>query len=79
MNPFGPPFDSWPPAVMEAHEDKPKWNGKVAPFTEEFREKWREWAKKWRDRGVPLWPAMVEAYRRLDHASRSNQSRRRQL
>lgn len=56
----------WPEEVLEAHKDKPLWNGKIAPFTEEFRDKWRDWAKKWKDRGIPLWPAMVAAYRELD-------------
>lgn len=67
-NPFGEPFHLWPPEVMEAYKDLPQWNQKNAPFTEEFRDKYRVWAKKWKDRGVPLWPHMVEAYKALDRA-----------
>ena len=51
---------------MKAHLDKPQWSGKVAPFTEEFRESWRSWAKRWKEQGLPLWPAMVDAYKQLD-------------
>jgi hypothetical protein len=65
-NPFSQPFHTWPDLWKQAHEDKPEWGGKVAPFTEEFRGRWREWAKKWKQQGLPLWPAMVDAYKQLD-------------
>jgi hypothetical protein len=66
LGPFSNPYHLWPPEVLEAHKDKPLWNGHVAPFTEDYRERWRAWALKWKKEGVPLWPAMVEAYRDLD-------------
>jgi len=69
-NPFGHPFHLWPPVVMEAWKDLPQSNGHNAPFTERFREAYREWAKKWKAEGVPLWPAMVNSYKNLDRKKR---------
>ena len=65
-NPFRPPYHLWPPEVAQAWLDLPQWNGKNAPFIEEYREPYRKWARKWKDKGVPLWPAMVDAYKELD-------------
>jgi hypothetical protein len=73
-NPFGNPYHVWPPEVLQAHVDKPLWNGHIAPFDESSRQRWRDWAKKWKERGVPLWPAMVDAYKDLDRKSMSKVS-----
>jgi hypothetical protein len=56
---------------MEAWKDLPQSNGHNAPFTERFREAYREWAKKWKAEGVPLWPAMVNSYKNLDRKKRA--------
>ena len=69
--PFSPPFHTWPELWHLAHRDKPLWNGKVAPFTEDYRELWRAWAKKWKAEGLDLWPAMVKAYKELDRKKTS--------
>ena len=67
LNPYST-HRPWPPEVMKAYQSMPIHNGHIAPYTEQFRHVWREWAKK-----TPkhLWnPHMVEAYNNLDRQKR---------
>ena len=61
-NPWIPPWFS--PEQTQAWNEMPHWNGKNAPFTEEFRGEWREWYRKWKDRYCH--PPLEEAYREID-------------
>ena len=68
MNPYSTRHP-WPPEVLQAYQQMPLCNGHIAPYTEHFRQAWRDWAKK-----TPrhLWnPHMVDAYNDLDRKKRA--------
>jgi hypothetical protein len=61
-NPWMPPWFS--EEQTQAWKEMPTWNGKIAPFTQEFREEWRVWARKWWKK-YPH-PVMEETYKEMD-------------
>jgi hypothetical protein len=63
MNPYSTDH-IWPPEVMAAWNDMPKHDNKIAPYTETYRNAWREWCKR---HPKHVWnPNMVKAYAELD-------------